>query len=214
LRKQRVSKPDAAAVPGFAQDANNGIAREIQRTVNTFFPLTGTEADWNTAYYRLEDYFRSLRIVSKVHQSQIILHLLEKAASRHANEPSRNPTELAMEEARAAMEHWFETSLGQRDRLAVTGLISLLAIDAPKKWPVAFLSDEVPVEFRQEMKDSDVRAGPDLQVSSMVPRPIDVGPLLDPLHFADALVKVKWSMALVAVATLAALSLSFFYLMH
>jgi hypothetical protein len=40
--------------------------------MNTLFPLTGSETEWNAAYYRLEDYSRSLRFVNKVHQSQIL----------------------------------------------------------------------------------------------------------------------------------------------
>ena len=76
--------------------------------MNTFFPMTGSETDWNSAYYRLEDYFRAMRMVNKVHQSQIILHILERAAARHAKDPNQNPTALAMEEARALMDQWFE----------------------------------------------------------------------------------------------------------
>ncbi len=179
--------------------------------MKTFFPTTGLEADWNAAYYRLEDYFRSLRVVNKVHQSQIILDILEVAAARHAMDTSQNPTALAMEEARIAMNQWFETILGHRERIAVVGLISLLAVDAPERWPVAILSDDSPVEFRHEMQESDVRAGPDLLVSSMVPRPIDVSPLLDPVHISDALVKARRALAIFAmVVVLAAVSFTLF----
>jgi hypothetical protein len=154
-----------------------------------FSPSTGSEADWNAAYYRLEDYLRALRIVNKVHQSQIILRLLQLAAARHARDPAQNPTVLAMQEARATMDQWFETLLGPRERIGVVGLISLLVVDAPVKWPAAFLSDADFPEFRRAMRESDVRAGPDLQVSSMVPRPIDVTPLLDPIQRVGALGK-------------------------
>ena len=182
--------------------------------MNTFFPRTGSEADWNTAYYRWEDYFRSLRVVNKVHQSQIILHILENTAARHAVDTSQNPTALAMKEARATIDQWFENILGPRERISAVGLISMLAADAAERWPAAFLSDDVPAEFRREMQESDVRAGPDLQVSSMVPRPIDVSPLFDTFHLSDALEKMRWSLALIAVATLAALSASLFYFMR
>jgi hypothetical protein len=179
--------------------------------MNTFFPMTGTESDWNAAFYRLEDYFRAMRMVNKLHQSQIILRVLEKAAARHAVDPSQNPTALAMEEARAEMSQWFENILGQRERIGTVGLLSLLAADAPARWPVAFLGDEVPAELQREMQESDVRAGPDLQVSSMVPRPIDVSPLLDPIHLSDALEKMRWSMTLLAVlVAFVALSFSLF----
>ena len=180
-------------------------------TMTTFVPTTGSEADWNAAYFRLEDYFRSLRLVNKVHQSQIILHILEAAAARLARDTSQNPTALAMEEARTAMDQWFETILGHRERIAVMGLISLLAIDAPERWPVAILSDESPVDFLHELQESDVRAGPDLRVSSMVPRLIDVSPLLDPVHFSDALVKVRRALAIFAmVVVLVAVSFTLF----
>ena len=34
--------------------------------MKTFFPQTGTDEEWNAAYYRLEDYLRALRVVNKV----------------------------------------------------------------------------------------------------------------------------------------------------
>jgi len=183
--------------------------------MNTFFPMTGSEADWNAAYYRLEDYFRAMRIVNKMHQSQLILHILEKAAGRHALDPSQNPTVLAMEEARAEMDQWFESILGQRERIAVAGTISLLAVDAPARWPLALLSAEIPPDLQREMQDSEVHAGPDLQVSSMVPRPIDVSPLLETIHLSDAFEKIRWSMTIVAVlVALVAFSFSLFVIMR
>ena len=180
--------------------------------MNTFFPLTGSEADWNAAYYRLEDYFRSLRVINKVHQSQLILQILESAASRHAADVNENPTTLAMEQARTAIDHWFENILGPRERIAAAGLISLLAANAPARWPKAFLADQIPPELRQELQENEVRAGPDLQVSSMVPRPIDVGQLLDPFHLSDALEKIRGVAFLAMVLALAAISFSLFLL--
>jgi len=55
----------------------------------------------------------------------------------------------------------------------------LLVADAPEKWPRDFLAEDIPEEFQQAMQQYDVRAGPDLQVSSMVPRPIDISPLVE-----------------------------------
>jgi hypothetical protein len=182
--------------------------------MNAFFPTTGAEADWNAAYYRLEDYFRALRVVNKVHQSQVILRILERAAAKHALDETQNPTELAMEEARQEMAQWFETILGNRERLHVTGLLAMLAADAPARWPAAFLAEEFPSDLSREMKESDIHAGPDLQVSSMVPRPIDVTPLLDGLNFSGALEKIKWGPAVAAVVLLAALSVSLFLIIQ
>jgi hypothetical protein len=147
-----------------------------------------------------------------VHQSQLIVQILKSAAARHAGDVNQNPTRLAMEEARAAIDRWFENILGPRERIATAGLISWLAADAPSRWPVAFLADDNPAELRRELRENEVRAGPDLQVSSMVPRPIDVGSLLDPIHFGDALEKIRSAAFLATVLALAALSVSIFLL--
>ena len=183
--------------------------------MNTFFPATGSVAEWNAAFYRLEDYFRALHLVNKVHQSQIILRVLKAAAVRHGHDPNQSPTALAMEEARKAMEAWFGGILPHHERLSVVGVLLLLAIDGAERWPTAFLADLVPPDFHKEMLESDVTAGPDLQVSSMVPRPIDVGPLLDTLHLAETFEKAKWGLPVLTVlAVLGALSVSMFLLMR
>jgi len=57
-----------------------------------------------------------------------------------------------------------------------TGWLSLLLCDGPEHWPYAFLDEEhIPGDFVQAMRTSHLNAGPDLAVSSMVPRPIDLG---------------------------------------
>jgi hypothetical protein len=54
--------------------------------------------------------------------------------------------------------------------------VSLLLCDGPRRWPYAFLDeDNIPAEFVSAMRSSNLEAGPDLAVSSMVPRPIDLG---------------------------------------
>jgi hypothetical protein len=178
-----------------------------------FIPATGSEADWNAAFYRVEDYLRALGIVNKLHQSQIILGILKKAAVRHASDSRQNPTTLAMEETRAAVNQWFEGILGSHERIGVVGVISMLVVHAPEKWPGKFLSSEVPEDLRQAMRDSDVRSGPDLEVSSMVPRPIDVNQLLDPIHFVESFGSSRPAMTVVAAFfVLAALSVSLYWL--
>jgi hypothetical protein len=78
------------------------------------------------------------------------------------------------------MEAWFAEVLDEKgqpgDRLAVDGRVSLLLCDGPEHWPYAFLDEEhIPADFVQAMRTSNLNAGPDLAVSSMVPRPIDLG---------------------------------------
>jgi hypothetical protein len=185
--------------------------------MRTFFPKAGSETEWNAAYYRLEDYLRALHVTTKLHQNQVILHLLEAAAVKLALDPNpdQNITARAMHETRDAMVQWFEKILQPHERAAVTGLILLLATDAPEKWPAAFLADDVPPEFREAIRENDVRAGPDLQVSSMVPRPIDVSPLLDAVALKNQWGKLeKAVMAMTVAVAVAGISLLLFFVIH
>jgi hypothetical protein len=135
---------------------------------------------WNSAYVRVEDYLRAHRIHNRLHQSRLIQKILERAARRHAERPALDPTEVAAEETEALMDAWFATVLDEKDqphdRLAVDGRVALLLCDGPERWPYAFLDEaNLPEDFVKAMRSSNLEAGPDLAVSSMVPRPIDLG---------------------------------------
>jgi hypothetical protein len=142
--------------------------------MKTYFPSTGSDVEWNAAYYRLEDYLRALHVVNKVDQSQIILRVLRSAAARHALNPALNPTTLAMDEMCAAMDTWFKKIEPEKDAFSTSGRVAFLITDAPERWPHAFLSDKIPPELELALRESEVQAGPDLQISSMVPRPMDL----------------------------------------
>ncbi len=150
--------------------------------LGAFHPTTGSLEAWNSAYVRVEDYLRAHRIHNRLHSSRLILRILERAAMRHAANPSLDPTTLAAEETEAMMDRWFAEILEERDqpheRIAVDGRVALLLCDGPQKWPYAFLEDrQVPEDFVQAMREGALAAGPDMAVSSMVPRPIDLGPI-------------------------------------
>ena len=156
----------------------------VSGALSTFQPKTGTLDAWNDAYVRVEDYLRAHRIHNRLHQSRLILRILERAARRHETNPGASPTTLAAEEAGQMMDAWFGEVLGEKDlphdRLAVTGRVALLLTDGPQKNPYAFLNaEQVPPEFARALQRSSIDAGPDLAVSSMVPRPIDLGPITE-----------------------------------
>src|ERR1019366_3619022 len=145
-----------------------------------FRPKTGTMESWNAAYVRVEDYLRAHRIHNRLHQSRLIQKVLERAARRHEAHPALDPTTLAAEETEEMMDAWFAEVLDEKgaphDRLAVDGRVALLLSDGPERWPYAFLDEEnIPEDFRKAMRSSNLEAGPDLAISSMVPRPIDLG---------------------------------------
>ena len=82
------------------------------------------------------------------------------------------------------MDAWFAAVLDERDqphdRIAVDGRVALLLCDGPQKWPYAFLdAAHIPEDFAKAMRAGAIEAGPDMTVSSMVPRPIDLGPITE-----------------------------------
>ncbi len=148
--------------------------------LGNFRPQTGTLEQWNAAYVRTEDYLRAHRIHSRLHQSRLIQYILERAAKRHLATPDKSPTTLAAEETEKLMDTWFAEVLNAPDRnherIATDGRVALLLCDGPQRWPYAFLDEkQIPDDFRKAMRESSMRAGPDLAVSNMVPRPIDLG---------------------------------------
>lgn len=151
-------------------------------TLGSFRPKTGSMEAWNSAYVRVEDYLRAHRIHNRLHQSRIIQSVLERAARRHELNPALNPTALAAEEIDATMQRWFAAMLagseGPAERIATQGRLALHLCDGTQKWPYAFLDERTVVpEFRSAMRAGAIEAGPDMSVSSMVPRPIDLGPI-------------------------------------
>jgi hypothetical protein len=151
---------------------------------DSFRPKTGTVEAWNEAYVRIEDYLRAHRIHYRLHQPRLIRTILERAARRHEADPSLDPTVLAAQEIERLMDDWFADVLEERGqphaRIAVDGRVALLLCDGPQRWPAAFLDEHnVPAEFVEAMRASSITAGPDLEVSSMVARPIEFGPISD-----------------------------------
>jgi len=153
-------------------------------SLSSFRPGTGTAEQWNAAFVRVEDYLRAHRVHNRLQQSRILQEVLAGAALRHAQNPVADPTTLAAEEIDRMMDAWFSEVLGDRtlphERVAIEGRVALLLCDGVDRWPYAFLDPaNVPPEFALEMKQRLIQAGPDLAVSSMVPRDIKLGTLTD-----------------------------------
>lgn len=153
-------------------------------SLSSFRPKQGRMDAWNAAYVRVEDYLRAHRIHNRLHQSRLILQILERAARRHEATPAIDPTTLAAEETETMMDLWFADVLDERDqphdRIAVDGRVAMLLCDGPEKWPYAFLEERnIPGDFALAMRTGALQAGPDMTVSSMVPRPIDLGAITE-----------------------------------
>jgi hypothetical protein len=109
---------------------------------------------------------------------------LERAAARHAVDATLEPTTLAAEEMESMMDQWFADVLAIKDqthqRIAIDGRVAMLLCDGSLKWPYAFLdSQNIPADFSNAMRVNAIKAGPDMTVSSMVPRDIDLGALTE-----------------------------------
>ncbi|MHC1766954.1 MAG: hypothetical protein AB9869_22070 [Verrucomicrobiia bacterium] len=179
-----------------------------------FSPATGTIDEWNMAFYRLEDYLRAHNLTNSVYQSQIILRLLERAAAQHALDPTRAPTQLALAEAYAIIDLWFQSLLPDipEQRAPVVGRVALFILNATEKWPSVFLAEEedIPAEFRHALREITVLGGPDLRVSSMAPRPLDISPKSEPSE--DAWDRINRMSLAVLVGTLILILGAVFYL--
>ena len=145
-----------------------------------FAPGTGTEEEWNEAYARLSDYFRSYRLHNRIRRTQLILATLRKAAEAHAMDPSRKPTAHAIEQARLMLRHWLGkiySDMQMTDaQIEASGRLGFHLSGGPDKWPHFFLDEQNPPDEMAEAMRLAVRtSGPRLQVSKMTPRDMDLG---------------------------------------
>ncbi|MDX2111275.1 MAG: hypothetical protein SFY80_13665 [Verrucomicrobiota bacterium] len=148
----------------------------METLTNSFSPTTGTKEEWNEAFSRVDDFFRAHR----VRQTFLILEILRSAAEKHKNSPGESPTRLAVKEAQEQIDTWVKGIMagsGESDvRKVPMGLVAFLLCDGPRKFPEYFLGrSNLPSELVDGMRQRSLEAGPDLEVSSMVPRPIDLG---------------------------------------
>ncbi len=172
--------------------------------------------EWNAAYVKVENYFHALRIRNKPLLGQLVLRVLERAQRRAPNEPDRSATQLAAEEMDRVVTEWFSEVLQSPptkadQTLSTRGRLALLLADMPGKWQEQFLRPGPwPEEFVSAMRENFSLAGPDFQISKMMPRPFDLGPIttLTNLgkipYFRMALIWMLFALLLIAI----------FYLTH
>ncbi|HZF02606.1 MAG TPA: hypothetical protein VE344_12025 [Methylomirabilota bacterium] len=139
--------------------------------------------EWNAAYGKVESYFHALRVRNKALLGQLVLRVLERAMRRAPDESNRSATQLAAEEMDHVVTEWFadvlQSPLTKADQtLSTRGRLALLLTDMPGKWQEQFLRPGPwPQEFTSAMRETFLRAGPDFQLSQMMPRPLDLGPI-------------------------------------
>ncbi len=154
----------------------------LLETIEPFIPAWGTPEEWNSAYEKLESYLRAHEVDSHFHRAHLITMILRRVSRRwHGQTPPAPLATLAIEETNRLLNEWFSRIMElppQSDSgfTAADGRVALFLCDAPLRWPYAFMEPRhIPEELKSAMKKSLMRAGPELQVSNMVPRPIDLG---------------------------------------
>jgi len=145
-----------------------------------FAPATGTEEEWNEAYARLADYFRSYRLHNRIRRTQLILETLRRAADAHAKDPKRTPTAHAIEQAKRMLHEWLGaiySDLNLTDsQIEASGRLGFHLCDGPDRWPHFFLDRaNLPPDMTEAMRSAVRTSGPRLQISKMTPRDIDLG---------------------------------------
>ena len=147
-------------------------------------PSWGSMEAWNRAFEKVEDYLRAHRVDSRLHRARLIEQALSRVAARGS--PGQNPgadaiESLAIEECRGMMAEWFATLRGEnpggtRAFDGIDARIALIVSDAPLRWPYQFMASEAPpAEMLRQLRTLAIRAGPELSISHMVPRDIDIG---------------------------------------
>lgn len=149
-------------------------------TLKPFVPAWGSPEDWNEAYEKVENYLRACRINSRLHRARLIHRILQRVAEHGQVSADSTISAAAIIETQVMMKAWFTrmlqpTTEGGQFSL-VDGRVALLLCDGPDRWPYAFLTtDDLPPDFVKEMRESMLVAGPNLEISNMVPREIDYG---------------------------------------
>lgn len=147
-----------------------------------FVPTWGSPEEWNTAYEKLESYLRAHEVDSLLHRAHLITTILRRVSRRWQGQiPPAPLATLVIEETNHLLNEWFtrimDLPAGTGGSFtAADGRVALFLCDGPLRWPYAFLEPrQIPDDLKTAMRQSLMRAGPELQISNMVPRPIDLG---------------------------------------
>lgn len=184
------SGPTAPLDAGMMSPKDARLYIRMTGTAGTpfFQPATGTLDEWNEAFSRVEDYFRAHRVHSRLHQSELVYKIVTRAAERHEADPATPPVTHAVREADAAINSWLRTQIGDEgmdaEKAGRLGRVAFLLAEGPAKHPEMFLDNDLPDDVRAGMRRRLEQSGPNLEVSSMVGRDLDLGLFPDVAEFA------------------------------
>ncbi len=150
--------------------------------IEPFIPTWGSPEEWNSAYEKLESYLRAHEVDSRFHRAHLITMILRRVSRRWQGQTAPAPlATLAIEETNRLLNEWFTRIMdlpagADASFTTADGRVALFLCDGPLRWPHAFLEPrQIPDDLKTAMRKSLMKAGPELQISNMVPRPIDLG---------------------------------------
>lgn len=139
---------------------------------------------WDEAFSRVESYLRAHQIESRLVLNRLAFEIISTARGAVVTDPAKaDAVALAMREAERRTMAWFRTVLGdavdpEDERLGTRGRIALVLADVPARWPGHFLAaTPPPAELVEAMRAAYIEAGPEMELTRMVPRPMDFGPI-------------------------------------
>jgi hypothetical protein len=137
---------------------------------------------WNEAYDRLVDFLNTFALGDHAYVSQVALEILGQAKVLCRQDSSREPASATMEQAQKRLADWLATNLGEENKspshILANGYIALLLSRVNRTAPTSFLAGPLPEEMRHALRETLLVTGPDLNISSMTPRHLDYGPML------------------------------------
>ncbi|HUB66490.1 MAG TPA: hypothetical protein VL981_03280 [Candidatus Methylacidiphilales bacterium] len=140
-------------------------------------------AAWNQAHDRVRDFLNAFVPGDHAQVSRLTLQLLDQAREQHRRDPSVPPVSLAVAQAQKLVAEWLVSNLNLEDqppsRLFASGYVAVLLSQAFRTAPETFLVSPLPANLKESMRETLLITGPDLKISSMTPRHIDYGPMLD-----------------------------------
>jgi hypothetical protein len=138
---------------------------------------------WNEAHERLRQYLETFALGDQVRLERLVLQLLDEARELHRADAAQSPTTITLRHAQAQLARWLAGTLtgeaSPSPQALTTGTIAWLLSRLAQTRPDVFLSDTLPMEAREALRRTLLVTGPDLTISSMTPRHLDYGPMLD-----------------------------------
>jgi hypothetical protein len=161
----------------------------LEPSVNHPDIVTAPPVEAQTAARKVETYLQRLRVRDRALRHEFVHRVVECAARRVEQEPSRSLTELSMEEMDRALNEWFAQVISDAPTeaalpLSIRGRVALVLADLPDELRDLFLRPGPwPKELVAALRNAQLRAVPELQPVKMNPHALDLGLMAKLAHF-------------------------------